>query len=216
MKYLLLFLVLFGLPLRARAESGNAVAAPVASSSGSVVNQAVQVTPSINFTQNMGRGVVCQGTSLTTSLFGLGGLAAPESEVRTDYGITVQISTPLDREAVRLCKERARVEIARQVAEKDKAELDYHLVRSIKCGEMIRNGTFYHPSSPYASVCLDVIAVAPDGSYRNGVGTVIQAAQTVDTPSPSSPSTSSKPSLSEASKSLSTDQTEASQTQQPQ
>ena len=162
------------------------MAAPVASSSGSVVNQAVQVTPSINFTQNMGRGVVCQGTSLTTSLFGLGGLSAPESEVRTDYGITLQVSTPLDREAVRLCKERARVEIQRQTAEKDKAELDYHLVRSIKCGEMIRNGTYYHPSSPYASVCLDVVAVAPDGSYRNGVGTVIQAAPKPAKPSPSS------------------------------
>ena len=192
--------MLSSLPLKARAEQGNAVAAPVATSSGSVVNQAVQVTPSQNFPQNYGRGVVCQGTTLTVSTFGLGGLTAPESYVRTDYGITLQVSTPLDRDAVRLCKDRARVEIARQVAEKDKAELDYHLVRSIKCGEMIRNGTYYHPSSPYASVCLDVIAVAPDGSYRNGVGTVIQAAQTVDTPSPSSPSTSSEESSEEASK----------------
>ena len=208
MKYLLLFLVLFGLPLRARAE-GNAVAAPVASSSGSVVNQAVQVTPSNNFSQNYGRNVVCQGTSLTVSTFGLGGLSAPESNVRTDYGITLQVSTPLDREALRLCKDRARTEIARQVAEKDKAELDYHLVRSIKCGEMIRNGTFYHPTSPYASVCLDVIAVAPDGSYRNGVGTVIQAAPKPPTPSPSSEESSSKQSSPQASKSSSTDQTEA-------
>ena len=200
MKYLLLFLVLLSaLPTRARAESGNAVAAPVASSSGSVVNQAVQVTPSINFTQNMGRGVICQGTSLTVSTFGLGGQSAPESEFRTDYGITLQVSTPLDREAVRLCKERARVEIQRQTAEKDKAELDYHLVRSIKCGEMIKNGTYYHPSSPYASVCLDVIAVAPDGSYRNGVGTVIQAAPIRDKPSPSSSESSESPSSQEAS-----------------
>ena len=199
MKYLLLFLVLFGLPLRARAEQGNAVAAPVATSSGSVVNQAVQVTPSNNFAQNYGRGVVCQGTSLTVSTFGLGGLSAPESEVRTDYGITLQVSTPLDREALRLCKERARTEIARQVAEKDKAELDYHLVRSIKCGEMIKNGTFYHPSSPYASVCLDVIAVAPDGSYRNGVGQVIQAAPKPDKPSPSSEAPSESPSSPAAS-----------------
>ena len=195
MKYLLLLLILSSLPLRARAEQGNAVAAPVATSSGSVVNQAVQVTPSNNFAQNYGRGVQCQGTSLVVSTFGLGGLSAPESEVRTDYGITLQLSTPLDREALRLCKERARTEIARQTAEKDKAELDYHLVRSIKCGEMIRSGTYYHPSSPYASVCLDVIAVAPDGSYRNGVGAVIQAAPIPPTPSPSSPSTSSKQSL---------------------
>ena len=122
----------------------------------------------------------------------MGGLSAPEQNVRTDYGITLQVSTPLDREAVRLCKERARTEIARQVAEKDKAELDYHLVRSIKCGEMISKGTFYSPSSPYASVCLDVIAVAPDGSYRNGVGTVIQAAPTPATPPPSSEESSSE------------------------
>jgi len=190
-------LLLIGAPSRA-AETGNAVAAPVATSSGSVTNQAVQVTPSNQFTQTYGRGVQCQGTTMTVSTFGIGGFSAPESHLRNDYGVTLQISVPLDREAVDVCKERAALENDRQQAETDKAELDYHLVRSIKCGEMIKSGTFYHPTSPYSRTCLDVVSMAPDGSIRNGVGQVIQAAPVPATPSPSSSEASSPPSSPEA------------------
>ena len=193
MKYFLLLLVLcFQFPQKARAEGGNAIAAPVATSSGSVTNQAVQVTPSTNFNQQYGRGVMCQSTTLTLSSFHTGGMSAPESNYRGDYGFTLQLSTPLDREAVDLCKKRAATEIKRQEAEKDKAELDYHLVRSIKCGEMIKGGTFYHPSSPYAPTCVDVVALAPDGSYRNGIGQVIAPAPAQATPSSSSSESSSQ------------------------
>ena len=185
LRYLPLLLLL---QTPAKAEGGNAIAAPVATSSGSVTNQAVQVVPSTNFSQNFGRGVMCQGTTLTVSTFGLGRITPPESHVGTDYGITLQLTTPLDGRAVELCKEAAELANRRAQAETDKAELDYHLVRSIKCGELIKGGVFYHPSSPYASVCIDVVAMAPDGSYRNGVGQVMGAStqQVQDTQRPSS------------------------------
>ena len=181
LRYLPLLLLLQA-PVKAQSQGGNAIAAPVATSSGSVTNQAVQVVPSTNFSQNYGRGVMCQGTTLTASTFGLGRITPPESHVGTDYGITLQVTTPLDGRAVELCKKAAELSNRRAQIETDKAELDYHLVRQIKCGENIKQGVFYHPSSPYASVCLDVVAMAPDGSYRNGVGQVMgaQAQQTQD------------------------------------
>jgi hypothetical protein len=76
-------------------------------------------------------------------------------------GITLGVSVPLDGGAVELCKERARTEIARQQAEADKARLDFELVRLLKCGEAMRSGVRFHPNSPYAGICADVVVVNP-------------------------------------------------------
>ena len=158
----------------ALAEDGvTAVANPQATSSGNVTNQAVQVTNTNLFQNTYGGGVQCQGTTLSVSPFVIGGFSAPESNVKNDYGIAGTISIPLDGEAVRLCRERARIEIERQTAEKDKAQLDYNLVRALKCAEMIQAGAFLHPSSPYAPLCADIVALDSTGRYRNGIGQVI-------------------------------------------
>ena len=71
------------------------------------------------------------------------------------------VSVPLDGEAVDLCKERARTEIARQQAEADKARLDFELVRLLKCGEAMKAGVRFHPDSPYSAICADVIVIQP-------------------------------------------------------
>jgi len=76
-------------------------------------------------------------------------------------GVTLGVSVPLDGGAVELCKERARTEIARQQAEADKARLDFELVRLLKCGEAMRAGVRFHPESPYAAICADVVIVQP-------------------------------------------------------
>jgi hypothetical protein len=60
-----------------------------------------------------------------------------------------------------LCKARAKVEIERQKAEADKARLDFELVRLLKCGEAIKNGISFHPESPYAKICADVVVRYP-------------------------------------------------------
>ena len=85
-----------------------------------------------------------------------------------------------------MCRERAEIEIARQQAETDKAQLDYQLVRALKCTELIQMGAFLHPSSPYGGLCADVIAMGSDGLLRNGVGQVVGGVSTQDKPSPSS------------------------------
>jgi len=66
-----------------------------------------------------------------------------------------------DGSLTELCKERARTEIRRQNAETDKARLDFELVRLLKCGEAIKSGITFHPDSPYAKICSDVVVRYP-------------------------------------------------------
>ena len=177
----------------------TAVASPTAVSSGSAVNQAVQVVNSQYFQQSYGGGVSCQGSTLVVAPFVIQGLQAPQFETNSDWGLTVQVSVPLDRKAVDQCKERAAIATERQRAETDKAQLDYQLVRALKCTELIQTGAFLHPSSPYAGLCADVIAMGSDGILRNGVGTVVGGVSTQGTPRPSSEEVSSQSSSPEAS-----------------
>jgi hypothetical protein len=76
-------------------------------------------------------------------------------------GISLGFNFPLDGSLQELCKSRARVEIARQQAETDKARLDFELVRLIKCGEAKKSGIDFHPNSPYAKICADIIIQPP-------------------------------------------------------
>ena len=156
---------------------GNTVIAnPQATSSGQAVNQAIQVTGSNNFQQTYGAGIQCQTSTLAISPFSIQGWSYPDAYTTNDVGVAATVSFPLDGGAVELCKEAARTQIARQQAEADKASLDYNLVRVLKCQEIISKGAFLHPSSPYADLCRDVIALGEDGLFRNGVGQVIRSA----------------------------------------
>jgi len=76
-------------------------------------------------------------------------------------GASISISIPLDSQIQDLCKERAEANIARQRAEIDKSMLDQLLVRAIKCGELKKAGVFFHPDSPYAAICADIVVVQP-------------------------------------------------------
>ena len=177
------------LPARAEPTANQtAVASPTAVSSGSAVNQAVQVVNGQYFQQSYGNGIQCQGTTLVVAPFVIQGLQAPAFETNSDWGLSVQVSMPLDRGAVEQCRAAVDTQIARQQAETDKAQLDYQLVRALKCTEMIQMGAFLHPSSPYAGLCADVIAVGSDGALRTGTGQVVYtpAPETSDKPSPSS------------------------------
>ena len=171
-------------PARAEEGNGQVIAAPQASSSGNVTNQAVQVTNTNLFQNTYGGGIQCQGTTLSISPFVIGGWSAPESNVKNDVGIAGTISVPLDGGAVELCKDAARTQIKRQEAEADKAQLDYQLVRALKCTEFIQAGAFFHPSSPYGKLCEDIVALDRDGNYRNGVGLIVIAKPAEPQPQP--------------------------------
>lgn len=156
------------LPSKALAEAPSTtnIAGPSASASGNVTNQAVQVLQGPFSVNTYGGGVACQGPTMSVQPFVIGNNNYnddPEAygSGSGNFGVSLGFQIPLDGESVELCKERARTEIARQQAEADKARLDFELVRLIKCGEAAKAGVRFHPQSPYAGICADVVVIAP-------------------------------------------------------
>ncbi len=114
-----------------------------------------------------GSGVSCQGPTLNLQTFGYNSLSNnsdpttfQQNSINT--GVSAGFSVPLDGSFQELCKARVRTEITRQQAEADKARLDFELVRLLKCGEAIKSGISFHPQSPYAKICADVVVKYPN------------------------------------------------------
>ena len=113
-----------------------------------------------------GSGVSCQGPTLNLQTFGYNSLSNnsdPTSYQQNSIntGVSAGLSIPLDGSLQELCKSRVRTEIQRQQAEADKARLDFELVRLLKCGEAIKSGISFHPQSPYAKICADIVVKYP-------------------------------------------------------
>ena len=208
MRRLIATLLLLSAPAQAQVSS---TAAPVANSSGSVTNQAVQVVPSKTFGFNYA-GISCQGATLhinpflstTTSwanpyesyyqepvydTLDLVGATDPEGNpipdgvpdspgnilyyrpIRTGQktnfsvngGITATISLPLDRSHVRSCRKAAEKQVALLDAQLADKRLNYEIARLKNCAELMKQGISFHPDSPYASICADVVLQNPPG-----------------------------------------------------
>ncbi len=159
--------IVFALPATAQqAPSNTNIAGPSASATGNVTNQAVQVLQGPFAMNTYGSGVSCQGPTLNLQTFGYNSLSNnsdPTSYQQNSFngGISAGFSIPLDGSFQELCKARVRTEITRQQAEADKARLDFELVRLLKCGEAIKSGISFHPQSPYAKICADVVVKYP-------------------------------------------------------
>jgi hypothetical protein len=144
------------LPGRAEGGGTTAIANPVATSSGSVSNQAVQINQGSYSQQGYGNGHTCNSSTLVLTPFYLGNDVNNQEAAyirNQNFGAQVSLSVPLDFEMVRLCKELAKRKL-------EKERLDYELVRILKCVEIKKAGYTIHPSSPYAGVCADVIPIA--------------------------------------------------------
>ena len=228
MKRVLATLLLLSAPAQAQVSS---TAAPVANSSGSVTNQAVQVVPGKNFVYQYGN-FSCQGTSLTISpfvsttvgwahpyesyyqdpvydtldlvgAFDEEGNAIPDgvpdnpgnvlfyrpvrTGQKTNYsinsGITATISIPLDRAHIKSCHRAAEKQVAlleQQIADK---RLNHEIARLKNCGELLRKGISFHPSSPYRGICADVVLSNPPGNlppHTHSIPTSAKPAETSD------------------------------------
>ena len=167
-KYIIgLYAIVFALPATAQqAPSNTNIAGPSASATGNVTNQAVQVLQGPFAMNTYGGGVSCQGPTLNLQTFGYNSLAGstdPTSYQTNSFngGLSAGFSIPLDGSFQELCKARVKTEITRQQAEADKARLDFELVRLLKCGEAIKSGISFHPESPYAKICADVVVRYP-------------------------------------------------------
>ena len=228
MKRVLAAMLLFAGPVNAQVSS---TAAPVANSSGSVTNQAVQVVPSKTFSSVI-NGVSCQGASLTINPFlssttgwsdpyeryynepvydtlDLVGATDPEGNpvpdgrpdnpgnvlfykpVRTGQktnfsvngGITAQISIPLDRSHIRTCRKAAEKQVELMEASLADKRLNYEIARLRNCADLMKEGVMFHPKSPYASICADVVLVNPPGvlpPHTHSIPTSSKTAENAD------------------------------------
>ena len=246
------------LPIGALAQGVGGVSAtanPIANSSGSVTNQAIQVLQGPYVTNTYGGGVSCQGTTLNMTpyiqfadsrkdpwedfyeepqynLTDVEGKTVkqtvtvknypwetwydnrtkddgtrwfPDGEdiqievdvptgdgvpdvlnggttmqptwykpIRTDMkanqsfnmGLSATLSIPLNRGMQRLCKEAATANVNMQNQLISNKRLDFEIARLKNCGELKKSGIFFHPNSPYASVCADVVVTNPGGQLH--------------------------------------------------
>ena len=140
------------------------IAGPTASATGNVTNQAVQVLQGPYPISTFGQGISCPGPALTVAPFVTGNLSNSTDPFSYQSnsggaGFTIGFSTPLNGSITETCLDAARTTIARNQAEADKARLDFELVRALRCGQMKKEGIHFHPNSPYAAVCADIIVI---------------------------------------------------------
>ena len=180
----------------------SATANPIANSSGSVTNQAIQVLQGPYITNTYGGGIQCQGATMniTPYVTGTGNFKRPFEHTYMDpvydvhdadddgqidnpgnvlyymptrtnqqdsYNLSVGVSAtwsrPLDKDLQALCKQAAETQTELNAQLLSNKRLDFEIARLKNCGELMKAGIMFHPKSPYASVCADVVLVNPPG-----------------------------------------------------
>ena len=75
----------------------------------------------------------------------------------TSVGLSATLSIPLDGGLQARCKKAAETQIALQGQLLANKRLDFELARLKNCGELLKAGISFHPRSPYAKICADVM-----------------------------------------------------------
>ena len=122
-----------------------------------------------------------------------------EKPVRTDMvannnfniGLSATLSLPLDKKLQKLCKLAATTQIEQQRQLTANKRLDFEIARLKNCGELMKQGIMFHPKSPYASICADVVVVTPPGKILPHTHDIPQLNLSSETSSPSPSSVSS-------------------------
>ena len=148
-------------PAYAEGNETYNTAAPESTATGNVTNQAVQFqnngAPS---RQQMGgyngRGIACNGPTMTFSPFWLASENKPydpESYSRGwNYGAQINFMVPMDSSITEMCKSLAR-------RQNEKMRIDYELVRSLKCAELMKKGFTFRPGSRVEHMCSDIVPI---------------------------------------------------------
>ena len=160
-------------------------AAPVANTSASLTNMAIQTLQG-NLIQNQyGGGVVCQGPMVTFSPFITDShsfskpreywydspVYSDEGEIlfhqrtRTgqkdnfslNLGASITFSVPLDKRFQERCLRNARLQGEHQQQLIDNKKLDYIIAKLRECGKLKLQGIEFAPNSPYYKLCEDVV-----------------------------------------------------------
>ena len=159
---LIISILTIGVPAYAGEGETNNTSNPVAAATGNVTNQAVQFqnngAPS---RQVLGPNISCNGATMTFSPFYMGNHVTPFDDdmsqqsytVSENWGAQINFMVPLDGSLIERCKAIG----ARQQA---KMELDYELVRVLKCAELQQKGFMLRPLTRVYHMCQDVIPIA--------------------------------------------------------
>jgi len=75
----------------------------------------------------------------------------------TSVGLSATLSLPLDGGLQERCKAAADTQTALMQQQLANKRLDFELARLKNCGELMQKGIVFHPQSPYAKVCADVL-----------------------------------------------------------
>jgi len=178
-----IILLLFS-PIKVLANTSQ-TAAPVANSSGSVTNMAIQSLQG-NLIQNQyGGNILCQGPMLTFSPFvtdshqysspreywysqpqyGDDGEITHYTQNRTgqkdnhalNLGFSMTFSIPLDNSLQRRCKIAVDNQNARTEQMLKDSKLNWHIARLKNCGELKLKGIEFAENSPFFKLCQDVV-----------------------------------------------------------
>ena len=139
---------------------------PVAAATGNVTNQAVQFQNNgASSRQQYSQGISCNGSTMTFSPFYMGNHTNPYSadedtrdlypssyQLNENWGFQVNFMVPLDREGLRQCKAIAK-------RQEEKMQLDFELVRALKCAELQQKGFTLLPGSRVYHLCSDVVPI---------------------------------------------------------
>jgi len=209
----------------------SATANPVANSSGSVTNQAIQVLQGPYVTSQMGDGISCQGATFNFTPYITGNISqqhpyepiyqdpvynnvdanddgvpdnpgeilyyvptrtGQKNNTNVSVGMSATWSRPLDKEQIELCKTAASLHNEYRAQLTANKRLDFEIARLKNCGELMKAGIVFHPSSPYHAVCADVMLVNPPGVVGQHTHTIDVSSEKVDLSSSDTPQSESQ------------------------
>ncbi len=75
----------------------------------------------------------------------------------TSVGLSATLSLPLDGGLQERCKAAADTQIQLQKQLVANKRLDFELARLKNCGQLLQQGIYFHPRSPYRAICADVM-----------------------------------------------------------
>ena len=78
-----------------------------------------------------------------------------------NLGLSIQATIPLDGSLQERCKAAVDTQLAIQQQKLANLRLDFELARKKTCGNLMKEGIRFKPSSPYAKVCADVLIHTP-------------------------------------------------------
>ena len=138
------------------AETNN-TSKPVAAATGNVTNQAVQFQNNgASSRQNYGPNIACNGSTMTFSPFYMGNDTQPVDPdgyvISENWGFQVNFMVPLDREGLKQCRRIAK-------RQEEKMQLDFELVRALKCAELQQRGFAIRPGTRVAHLCQDIVPI---------------------------------------------------------